>query len=514
MQATYSEKKPLVCVDRPVEGLAPQGKFNGQTVFKDDLETYKALHCLRIKDATSPIHRRYKWAGPYTPMKHQRVTAAFLTLHKRAYVLNGIGTGKTNACGWAADFLMQEKEIHRVLVLTPLSTMMPVWGDMFFRHFPHLGHIIMHGLLRKKIFSDPDGFSRERVFIANHEVVRAAGFVKCIRQLKFDLVIVDEGSMFCSYDTDKFKGMKALLSHIPRCWWLTATPTPNAPTNAWGQAALMGTSQGIRFAEFRDLTMRPAGPYQWKARDDAEKWVKKILSPAIRYRPEDCIDLPSLTYQTRQAVMTNKQMAAYKTLKKEAVLMTEAGPVTAINAAVEMTKLLQIVSGVVYAGERGTESQAEWEIEPTGKLEEVKRVIEDSEGHPVILFAPFKSVLKYLAAKLKEHSPEIMDGDVSAERRTDIFRRFQDGKIPLLLAHPRTMSHGVTLTRSSTIIWYTPVFSNDTYTQANGRIYRQGQERHCTVVHLSSSDIETEIYRRLKERQDVQERVLELFERV
>lgn len=511
MELEYSTNKPLLAVDELIDNIKPCGKHNGKYVYNDNLPIYRTLKFKKVKNATSPINRYYKWSGPYTPMRHQRNTAAFLTLHQRAYVLNGIGTGKTNACGWAMDYLIKEKEVSRVLVVTPLSTTMAVWGDMLFKHFPHLGYVLLHGVTRKNVFNNPNAFCKERVFIANHEIVRSSGFVKFIRAMKFDLVIVDEGSMFHNYDTSKFKGMKALLANVKRCWWLTATPTPNAPTDAWGQAKLMNTHQGLRFTEFRDLTMQPSGPYKWKARKEAEVWVKKILTPAIRYRTEDCIDLPPLTYQTRQVMMTKTQKEAYIALQKTAVYMTEAGLVSAVNAAVEVTKLLQIVSGVVYTGEVGTEDYGEWEVEPTGKLDEVKQVMDESGDSPVIIFVPFKSVIRYLVKKLSHYNPEVMDGDVNLSHRTTIFDRFQKGDIKVLIAHPRTMSHGVTLTRSSTIIWYTPVFSNDIYTQANGRIYRQGQTQHCTVVHLSSSDIETEIYRRLKERQDVQDRVLELF---
>ena len=509
MQIIYSETKPLlkVSADTPAIDTAPIGIHEGMRVYPNTVEVYRQLRAVKAP-VTSPINRRYKWAGKYTPFTHQKNTAAFLTLHRRAYVLNDLGTGKTLSCIWAMDYLMQQGLVNRALILTPLSTVLSVWQDAFFTHFPHIKTLITHGQLKKALIKDPKQFRDRQVFIANHEATWDASLrARLLKELKIDLLIVDEGSLFHAYGTNKFKGLRALTQQIPNVWWMTATPTPNSPVDAWGQAFLMGTHKGIRLVEFRDLTMRQVNPGRWVARPGVEQHVASILSPSIRYKAEDCIDLPTLTYQTRQVPMTKDQINAYKQLQKEAVLMTKAGMVTAVNQAVMITKLLQIACGVVY-----TEDRQEEVIEPTAKIAEIREVLESTDS-PVILFVPFKSVINYLARTLHEYKPVLVTGEVEMVERADIVRDFQEGKTRLLIAHPRTTSHGITLTRSSVIVWYCPVHSNDIYKQANGRIYRQGQTQHCSVVHLSSSDVETDIYRRLREKENVQNLVLTLLTR-
>ena len=67
----------------------------------------------------------------YRPFKHQIKTSEFLTLHRRAFVFNEQGTGKTGSVIWAADYLMKLGFIKRVLVLCPLSIMQSAWqGDL------------------------------------------------------------------------------------------------------------------------------------------------------------------------------------------------------------------------------------------------------------------------------------------------------------------------------------------------------------------------------------------------
>ena len=169
-------------------------------------------------------------------------------------------------------------------------------------------------------------------------------------------------------------------------------------------------------------------------------------------------------------------------------------------------KLLQIACGVLYAdSEEVGGDKVEIEIEPTHKLAELKAIAVEVDG-PLIVFAPFTSVVKYL----HKHFPDsrLFYGDIDVNERAMIVKDFQAGKIKMLLANPRTMSHGLTLTRSSCIVWYAPVYSGDTYAQANGRIFRAGQDKPCTVVHLASSAIEEYIYDKLKSRQKVQGTIL------
>ena len=71
------------------------------------LEEAQALSKLKIKNVPSPIQRDYKWPGLYKPMDHQKETANFLTLNKRAFCFNEQGTGKTASAIWAADYLME-----------------------------------------------------------------------------------------------------------------------------------------------------------------------------------------------------------------------------------------------------------------------------------------------------------------------------------------------------------------------------------------------------------------------
>jgi len=50
---------------------------------------------------------QYNWPGKFTPFAHQKVTSDFLVVNPRAYLLSGMGSGKSASAFWSTDFLMR-----------------------------------------------------------------------------------------------------------------------------------------------------------------------------------------------------------------------------------------------------------------------------------------------------------------------------------------------------------------------------------------------------------------------
>lgn len=450
----------------------------------------------------APIRHRYPWAGRFTPMAHQHTTSAFCTLFNKAFVLNGLGLGKTLSVLWAADFLAREGLLRKTLILSTLSTLTPVWGVEIFQHFPHRRYHILHGA-GKKLVTEPVDF-----LVMNHDGLRDTDLVsKLMNDETLDLVIVDECALLRNARTRRYKMLVKLIERTPRVWMLTATPTPNGPTDAWAQARLVNPLAVPRyFKDFQTLVMRKEGMYRWSPKPEAPAIVHRALQPAIRFTPEDCLDLPPITYMERPAPMSEPQIAAYESLRKTLVTEIDGNLITAANEAVKANKLLQVACGVLYDGD------ASYTIQANGKVAVLLELVEESDG-PVIVFAPFKLVVDQLLASLRKHkfAAEKIDGATPRGARDRIFRQFQAGELDVIVAHPQTVSHGLTLTRSATMIWFAPVWSNDIYEQAVGRIYRKGQQKHVNIFHLHSCPVELEMYQRLRGKQALQGLLLKMF---
>jgi SNF2 family DNA or RNA helicase len=471
------------------------------------MDVVKVLRNMGMK-APAPIRYYYEWPGRYKPFAAQESTAAFLTMNPRAFCLNEIGTGKSMSTLWAYDYLRSIGRVNKLLVVSPLSTLERTWGDEIFHNFVHLNYSVLHGSRDKRLKllnQDVD------VYVINHDGVQVIAD-ELAKRPDIDLVVVDEISQVArNASTDRWKALNLVINKQSQrgAWGLTGTPTPNQPTDAWAQARLLIPDSVPKYASrFRDQVMRQVGPYTWIPRDNALDTVRDVMQPAIRFTRDECIDLPPCMYETREIELTAEQKKAYKEMLDNLHTEYGDGQVTAVNEAVKVSKLLQIVCGVTY-GNNGEEIS----IPSNSRLAAVQEVIEEA-GAKVIVFVPFVSAVNKVAQYLtsKHISVECIHGGVTKSERDRIFKGFQSGKEPqVLVAQPAAMSHGLTLTAANTIVWFAPHFSNEVFTQANGRITRPGQKNNQFIVMLEGSPVERKLYDRLRNKQKVEGLLLDLI---
>ena len=457
-------------------------------------------------NAPAPIGVAYDWPGRYQPFDAQREAAAFLTMNERAFNLSELGTGKSLASLWAYDYLRSVGQVNKVLVISPLSTLERTWADEVFHHFPHLECAVLHGSRDKRIKllnTDVD------VYVVNHDGVQIIEpHIK--NRTDIDLVIVDEIAQAArNAGTDRWKAInKVINKHSkPRsCWGMTGTPTPNAPTDAWAQCRLIVPEKvPPYFNRFKGEVMKQLSQFTWVPKPEATEKVHEAMQPAVRFTRDECVDLPPLMYETRQVGLTKEQGKAYKEMVNKLRTEADEGEITAVNEAVKMAKLVQIACGVVYAND-GTEVT----IPSNPRVEETREIVRQAEGK-VIVFVPFVSSVNMVAEELaKDFSVEVIHGGVKKQERDRIFGAFQKSKDPkVIVAQPAAMSHGLTLTSASTIVWYSCVTSNEVFEQANGRINRPGQKMNNFIIMLEGTPVEKRIYSRLRNKQKMQGALLD-----
>lgn len=485
----------------------------------------------------SPIGYQYDWPltnGKFTPLVHCRETAAFLTLNQRAYVLSEIGTHKTASTLYAADFLMRKGVIRRALITSTLSTLEQVWGDTVFFTFRDRKGVVLHGTAEKRLKLLKQNFD---FYVINHDALDIITDRKYDKKQIFgdpmnpklvtaevnklvdaklkrediDLVVIDELAEYRNYDTEKYAIMKKLIQPRHWVWGLTATPQPKAPVDVWAQCRLITPWTVPNFyTMWRQMTMQQLSTYKWIARKEAKELTAEALQPSVRYLRADCYDLPPTTYAPRVCEMSAEQKKHFSEMMNQLVTeMSNGSVISAMNAGVKQSKLLQILCGVVY-DKKGEEVL----IDSKPRLKLVQEIIEQA-GQKVIIFVPFTHALHHVAEFVRKlgYTVEVVHGGVSKNARADIYNRFQNTPDPhVIVADARTMSHGLTLTQASTIIWYAPAPSNNIYTQANGRITRSGQVNNTYIIHISATALERRVYARHQDETSDQGVLLELLQ--
>lgn len=454
----------------------------------------------------APILHYYDWPARFSPMEHQKETAAFLTMHRRCLCLNAPGTGKSISSIWAADFLLTEGVARKVLIIAPLSTLKVVWGRELRHHLPHRSFEIIDGSRTKakrlELLEKPG----LQYVIMNHDC-----FTNMREHLEgFDVVIYDEATALKTPGSLRFKVFyKWVQQHQPWLWLLTGTPISQSPSDAWTLARLVDSpSVPKSYTTFKDLVMQKVTQFRWVPRPDALETCRRVLQPSIRFSLDECKDLPQTNFVGRKTELTPVQAKAFKEMKEDACVAFAAGEVTAANSAVLLSKLLQIVCGVAYA------DTGPVLVDASHRYQSLTELI-DEVGDKVIVFVPLKGVQHWLKEKLVADGYDValVNGDTSKADRDQIFNDFQHtDSIRVLLAHPKVASHGLTLTRSKDIIWYAPIYSLESYEQANARIRRLSTTGKTTVWHIWATTFEQELYRRLRMKQNTLTEFLNLVQ--
>lgn len=503
----------LIIADDPrLAVLVPHAKKIQQdgkvyTVVPHQLDEYKVLRNLGY-DVAPPILSDYDWpiVDGFQPFDAQRYTAALITCNDRCYVLNDLGTGKTRAALFAWDYLQQKHATRKLLVIAPLSTLRRTWQVEVMKTFRGRSVGILHGSAAKRqrvLAEDHD------VYMINHDGLEVI-LDDLLKRPDIAMCVYDESTAVKNQKVDRWKVAKRLIDTMPRVVFMSGSPMPQAPTDAYGQIKLLTPWKlsGWSFSRFRDYTMRKVTNFKYVPRDDAAERVFAMMQPAVRFTRDQCLDLPPVQVVDYECKLSTEQKRIYDELRREFAAQVSSGEIKLSNAADKVNKLIQVALGCVYLADGGVQY-----LDAAPRLAVLDEIIEASASK-VIVFTPYKHSLKMLHDHLvKTTTVAVVSGDVPPSERDRIFARFQTTPDPrVLAAHPQCMAHGLTLTEASTIVWWGVPPSAEIMEQANARITRPGQKLAQYIARIVATSIEVARYRDLDNRTDTAEAFLDLIQ--
>jgi SNF2 family DNA or RNA helicase len=335
--------------------------------------------------------RSYQYTGVPKPFDHQVKTTEFIVNNPRCFVFNDIGTGKTWSAVWSSDYLQKVGEVRGVLIVAPLSTLQVVWQRTFFHLDASLDVEVLKGSAEKRLhlLGRPN---RQKVSVINPDALHIIADSPAIKD--YDLVIVDESAMFRNAKSRRVKALAKICRDASRVVMMTGSPCPEAPTDIWATARIVCPDRVPQyFGRFRDLTMKKITQFKYVPYDDAQETISKLLSGyVIRYRRDECIDLPESQHVDYELEPTKEQRELIKEIRSSSVAMLEDGKINAANEAVVLSKIMQIASGAVkYKDDEGNEQVLE--TDASNKFDALDEFLEASP-QPLIVYAPFKAVIE------------------------------------------------------------------------------------------------------------------------
>ena len=414
-------------------------------------------------------------AKKFNARPYQAVAIKKIIENPAVCLMLDMGMGKTVATLTAIQELIYNRfEVQKVLVIAPLRVAETTWLDEC-ATWEHLDLKIVPvlGALNKRISALK---TNADVYVINRENVSwLADYYG--KDFPFDMVVIDESSSFKNSQSKRFKSLRKVRPLIKRVVELTGTPAPNSLMDLWSQIFLLdrGERLGRTIGEYRrkyfDEGMKSGHiVYNWNLKKGADKVIhKKIADLCVSMKSEDYLILPPVINNFVKIPLDNAVQKLYLQFTKELVAEIDGQDLVASTAAVLANKLLQFANGAVYDSD---DNVAEIHSAKLDALAEIRETVNQS----LLIFYWFKHDL----ARLQEKFP-----DAVTLKSADDIKKWNAGKISMLLVHPASAGHGLNLQYGgNVIIWFSLTWSLELYQQANKRLHRIGQEKPVVIHHL------------------------------
>lgn len=388
--------------------------------------------------------------------------------------------------GWGAE--IKPMRYYKTVVVCPKSIIENAWCNDA-EHFPSLKVVNCWGNTKAKRaakINTPDA----DVLIINFELFKSH------RRDLYDAgvrrTIVDESSKLKSPDTQITKAMIEWCDYQESVYLLSGTPAPNNDTEYWSQfrcidKAVFGDSfyrfASEYFAPIKRTIKGKTVVIGYKQKEDRRGiFAKRMQARSWTLRKEDALDLPEQIDVVRSFELGRDERRFYDDLETQ--LRAEAlGGSMSVRAEALANKLRQVCGGWAYS---------EDDTLPIGKSkpDALNELLDEIGKDPTVIWIDYREDaqrVKALAEKRGE-TVEVLDGSTNGNAVKGIVDRFQACEIQRLICHPASVGHGITLTRSNYMVFYTPIWSAELYVQARDRIHRKGQRNACTYYHLVADD--------------------------
>jgi superfamily II DNA or RNA helicase len=416
----------------------------------------------------------------FTPKPHQHEMTDFMQYNKSAYVIAGLGTGKTVTSLSSRVNLQLQGIIKGTLVVAPKYCLGLAWAKEVHKWSFCYGAEVCN--VRDAIVAATTPIQRDRkakairqlktgsaqFYLINYENVhRLVEFIGRERiRLPFNDVIFDEITKAKNH-ANKFiePFRKHLIKYMLYRAGLTATPLGASLMDVFAQARLMdgGVALGDKITHFRNKFFErdPYCPFRYIPCSGSVEEVTKLIQHFTLVKDLDDVEegVQPTIYETIECKMPDDAMKYYKRMRDDGVMLglEEGEPeIMAETAGAATQKLRQIATGDVYDSDGKV-----FHVHDT-KIIALKKLMKKHEGEPILILTSYRHEVSIICKAVE--GVERFDGDK--------LQAWQDGKIKAWVANASSVCHGIDgLSEGGRIIcWYSPTYSHDVHAQANGRI--------------------------------------------
>ena len=425
------------------------------------------------------------------------------------------GLGKTLTALAEFDFYCLTGQADRMIVVCP-NTFKKGWVDEIDKHgFQFACHVFQSSKKLAAGYFINTLHNRAPVFILNYEAARLPNVLKAIcewAQRGKTYLAIDESIQLKGYKTAQTRAVHKLA---PLCRWkrlLTGKPQSQGPHDLWGQLRVIGLFPESNYLAFRGRYCIMGG-YLVNDRPTEvvgvrnEEELARIMQPVVfQAKKKDWApDLPRKDATIRDYKMSGEQLAQYKSMENEFLLLVEEQYITVDVAIAKYEKLAQIQTGFIYDEQGRVHELVYPDANP--RLNLLRQLLEEETQGKVCVVYRHRPVFDILLKALAEYNPAWIRGQMKPDYIEDQKRRFNtDPRCRVILLQAEASKYGHTLLagpaeedRCRTMIFFENSYSADTRDQIEDRIHRRGQTgEYVLYIDLSGSDLDRRINRALQ----------------
>ena len=393
------------------------------------------------------------------------------------------------------------------------------------------------------------------MYIINHDGVRLHEDV--LTNHGFEQVIIDESTKIKNTWSKTYRSHIKISSKATYRYAMSGTPAPNGAIDLWGQfffadrgmtlEPVITDYKNLFFDEIHIGTVRDKSGQERELKkyvvkpDCLDEVRRRIASSSVRYRQDECLDLPERTNVPRPVPMTLEQSKAYLDMEKDLLseFVDKNGIVRTVEASTSLVRLLrlrQITSGFASAAEGSMEQLGTFSEDPPPKLisdfpsnvklDALEGIVDEIGESKIVVVANYTHEIDLIMERFKELRPNFIDGRKKAQDRPKVINDFQNNpSCRMVVLHPQAAGHGITLTAAHYMCFFSMTNNYEHEYQVAKRIERMGQKNSMIMLYLHGTldpaalngefyseqceTIDKALYRLLREKENTQANLID-----
>jgi len=460
------------------------------------------------------------------PYAHQLV-ALEKSWHKEnfAYFME-MGTGKTKVLIDNLAMLYDKGKVDGALIVAPKGVIKTWYEQELPTHLPdHIENVtvlwqpnITKGQ-EEKLNSLFETETALHILIMNVEALSTEKGVKFASKFLNShkvLMAIDESTTIKTPAAKRTKNIIDLGIHAKYRRIMTGSPITKNPLDLYTQCYFLDPylldhasyySFRNRYAIMKTMHVRGRSIQVVSKFQNLSELSEVVKTFSDRVLKEDCLDLPPKNFTKRHIVLTHDQRKIYDQMKKAAMAVLNGKVTTTMTVLTQLMRLHQITCGHFTADDGTTQ------LIDNNRIKELMNILEETEGK-VIIWANYQrdvnQIIKNVVEKYGEESIVDYYGLTPQEDRQDNIRKFQNGpECRFLIGTPQTGGYGITLTKASTVVYYSNGYDLEKRLQSEDRAHRIGQKKNVTYIDLIAEDtVDEKIVEALRKKINIASEVL------